>query len=170
LLVVRINQSPSEILLSRQNALQYNSSMFPEVNEKIGEELSSQLGNGWPSRFAHWLCGPGNLGCHVGFVGAVAVWFLLNHMEVEVFPLICVGVLGYIGGMGGVFARDEFLREDWARFRPLVGLVTGTLIGAVGGLLFLSANGWIPFAAGIGGGIGGLTDAFVHHKILESDW
>ena len=81
---------------------------------------------------------------------------------------IC-SVAGYFGGgIGSLMGRDELLREDLERYRPLVGLVTGCMIGALGGALF--CDGWIALAGAIGGSIGGLTDTIIHRKILETNW
>jgi hypothetical protein len=148
----------------------YNSFMSSDLNEGIRQDLKTQLGQGITARFTQWCFGPGYLGCHVGLVTAITAKIVINLIADVRWDFawgIC-GIIGYIGGISGMLARDEFLREGWARYRPVVGLVTGMLIGLFGGWLFL--DGWIALASAIGGGIGGLTDAIVYRSVLESDW
>jgi len=105
-------------------------------------------------------------------LGAVAVllgyysWagFELSRVVFERF--FTASVAGFmVGAFAGLRARDEFLREDWTGHRPLVGLLTGALVGGVSGLLVCDACA--GSAAAIGGALGGFSDALVYSHVLE---
>jgi len=149
--------------------------MYPDLNEEIRKDLETQLGQGKPPRFLEWFFGPGFLGGFVGFLvaaGIMIVFLWTTDFEwnlIVVRRLVICAIAGWFAGrIRGITARDEFLREDWTKFRPLVGFVTGAIIGTIGGAVFW--DGWIALAGAIGGGIGGLTDAVVYRSVLESDW
>jgi hypothetical protein len=138
-------------------------------------EDSQIVKKGVISRLLHWAVAPGNLGMHVGlligagvvlchYVFCATIWDPVLLLRLVVAPLIaCVG-----GGIGGVCARDQFLRETWARFRPLVALLLGA---ASGGLIGLVLWDLVVGAAGaLGGAVGAFTDAVIYRKRLEETW
>ena len=148
---------------------------YSEINENLCQEIEAPSGEGRTARFTRWLVGPGMLGCHLGCVSAAAAMMFMSIMADFDWDLILLyrfgicSAAGYFGGgIGSLTARDEFLRQTLGRYRPLVGLVTGCMIGALGGAVFL--DGWIALAGAIGGGIGGLTNTIIHRNIMETDW
>jgi hypothetical protein len=119
-----------------------------------------------------WLVGPGSLGGNVGLVsGTAAAWAaLMVFSDIAGLTLwlltLLAGGCGWFGGfVGGLTARDEYLREDWSRCRGLVGLLMGGLAGAFFAMDL--CNSVVFVGGGVGGALGGLADALVHRNTLE---
>jgi len=125
--------------------------------------------------FWSWFVGPGFLGGTIAALLA-AGWILIfvddfvtaigfRLLEMPAL-LICAWFCGTIAGMT---ARDEFLREDWAHRRVLVGFGAGCILGIAGGVVialgFSDWWAWIP--AIVASALGGLFDALIYRNVLE---